>query len=130
MHDQAYLACHAHVLNGHMGLNATLTKMKQRFHWPGLRSFVMRKIASCLICLKKNKSLPSLDHQQHHEYSSFFNQRLCIDTVGPLNRSKYHGEMCLHILTMQDTFTRYLVAVPVPDLEAKTLLNMYWNFGF
>ena len=28
-----------------------------------------------------------------------------------------------HILTVQDGFTRYLVAVPIPDLETKTILN-------
>merc|ERR1711911_345346 len=116
-------------MSGHMGLNATMTKLKQRFFWPGLRMFIIRKIAAWLPCLKKSKSVPSLEHQQYHEYSSYFGQRLCIDTVGPLNKTKYMGKLVCHILTMQDSFTRYLVAVPVPDLETKTLakhLLDYW----
>ena len=31
--------------------------------------------------------------------------------------------MCKHILTIQDEFTRYLIAAPIPDLETKTILN-------
>ena len=34
----------------------------------------------------------------------------------------YKGIVCKHILTIQDEFTRYLVAIPVPDLESKTLV--------
>ena len=104
-----------------MGLNATLTKVKQRFYWPKLRSFVMQKLDTCLTCVKKNRRTPALDHQLYHEYSSYFNQRICIDTVGPLSPTKYHGQTVIHILTIQDTFTRFFAAVPVTDIEAKTL---------
>ncbi|MEL7522121.1 MAG: RNase H-like domain-containing protein, partial [Cyanobacteria bacterium J06553_1] len=119
--DRAYQACHNDDLNKHMGLNATLSKVKQRFYWPGQRTYVIQKVASCLTCLKKNKATPSIEHQMFHEYTSFINQRLCMDTVGPLNKTKYKGQMVCHILTMQDSFSRFLVAIPVPDLEAKTL---------
>ena len=119
--DSAFRACHAHATCGHIGTNATLTKFKSRFFFPGMRSYVIRKLQTCLPCLKKNKEIPSLAHAQHHEYSSYFGQRVCIDTVGPLNRTQYRKRSVNHILTMQDSFTRYLVAVPIEDLEAKTV---------
>ena len=117
----ALKACHSHVMCGHLGTNSTLTKFKERFFVPHLRSFVLQKLQSCLPCLKKNKAYPALVHQQHHEYTSYFGQKLCIDTVGPLNRTMYKKRSVCHILTMQDSFTRYLVTVPVEDLEAKTI---------
>ena len=131
--SHAFSACHTHVMCGHVGVNITLTKMKERFYFPGLRSYVIQKVQTCLPCLKKSKSVPSLQHQQHHEYSSYFGQRLCIDTVGPLNKTEYNHQTVVHILTMQDSFTRYLVAVPVPDLEAETLAQAvvdHWVMRF
>jgi transposase InsO family protein len=119
--NQAFQSCHAHEACGHLGLNATLSKVRDRFYFPGLRSFVMRKIASCLPCLKKGKRMPTIKHQQYHEYTSYLGQRVCIDTVGPMNRVMHIGKQVNHILTMQDSFTRYLIATPVTDLEAKTL---------
>ena len=44
-----------------------------------------------------------------------------IDTVGKLTPAKYRNEICAHVLTMLDGATRYLVAVPIPDLRALTI---------
>jgi hypothetical protein len=121
--DAAFQACHTHAMCGHIGTNATLTKFKERFYFPNMRSYVLQKLQTCLPCLKKNKAMPALVHTLHHEYSSYFGQRLCIDTVGPLNRTQYRKRTVAHILTMQDSFTRYLIAVPIEDLEAKTVAS-------
>ncbi len=43
-------------------------------------------------------------------------QRLNIDFVGPLHRSKYGS---LHILTVQDAFTKWLEAFPVRAATAQ-----------
>ena len=129
----AFEICHAHALCGHVGINTTLTKIKERFYFPGLRSYVIQKVQTCLMCLKKNKTVPKLLHQQHHEFSSYFGQRICIDTVGPLNKTEFNRRTVVHIFTMQDSFTRYLTAVPIPDLEAETLaqeLVENWIFKF
>ena len=121
MRDEDFMACHSHVMCGHIGTNATLTKFKDRFFVPYLRSFVLQKLKTCLPCLKKSKCPPNLTHQQHHEFTSYFGQRLCIDTVGPLNRTVYRKISVHHILTIQDSFTRYLVTVPIENLEAKCI---------
>ncbi len=53
-----------------------------------------------------------------HTYEYEYLYRIYI-TLTFLNSSSYFR----HILTVQDRFTRYLVAVPIPDLETKTILN-------
>ena len=43
----------------------------------------------------------------------------CNNTVGPLARTQYMDQAVQHISRIQDSFTRYGVAVPVLDLEAE-----------
>ena len=61
----------------------------------------------------------------HRELLSYPMQRVYIDTVGPLTPSRINGKTMKHIFTCLDGFTRYLVAIPIPDLEASTLLNAF-----
>ena len=74
----------------------------------------------------ENNSIPSAKNiTQHHELLGYPFQRVYLDTVGPLTPCWYKGIVCKHILNIQDDFTRYLVTIPVPDLESKTLvINM------
>src|SRR6201996_6108097 len=39
---------HDHLLSGHWGQNKTLAKVQQEYMWPGLRSFVVDYVASCV----------------------------------------------------------------------------------
>jgi len=41
--------------------------------------------------------------------------------VGPLTPATYQGKVCRHFVTIQDGFTRYLVAVPVENIETSTV---------
>ena len=50
-----------------------------------------------------------------------------LDTVGPLTPCKYQGLTCKHILPILDGFSSYFVAIPLPDLEAKTILEALVN---
>src|ERR1700761_4918414 len=43
-------AKHDHLLSGHWGQNKTLAKVRQEYMWPGLRSFVVDYVASCVTC--------------------------------------------------------------------------------
>ena len=61
----------------------------------------------------------------HRELLSYPMQRVYIDTVGPLTPSRINGKIMKHIFTILDGFTRFLVAIPIPDLEASTLLNAF-----
>ena len=48
----------------------TLSKIQDQFYFPGYRGYIYNKCITCLPCIKKNKSVPALQHQLHHEYSS------------------------------------------------------------
>ena len=113
---------HAHA--GHLRMTKTLDKLRARAFFPGMNNLVTLIVTNCMPCIQKNNSIPSAKNKiQHHEMLGYPFQLVYLDTVGPLTPCRYKGIVCRHILMVQDGFTRYIVAVPIPDLEAKTILN-------
>ena len=108
---------------GHRGMTETLDKLRARAFFPGMNNLVTLIVTNCVPCIQKTNVIPSAKNKvQHHELLGYPFQRVYLDTVGPLTPCRYKGVVCRHILTVQDGFTRYLVAIPIPDLEAKTIL--------
>ena len=108
---------------GHRGITETKEKLCQRAFFPNMIEQVKLLVNNCPSCLQKFNSTPNTQHDQtHKELLSYPMQRVYLDTVGPLTPSKFKGRVCKHILTVLDGFTRYLTGIPIPDLEASTIL--------
>ena len=133
LYNPAFDLCHSHPSSGHFGMTNTFSKMKDRFYFPNMYAFVSSKINNCVPCISKRKRHPVGQHAMHREELSYFGQRVYCDIVGPLTPSKHHGKMCSNLLTIQDGFTRYLVAIPIPDQQTKTLVEAiinHWIYVF
>ena len=108
----------------HPGITETLEKLQTRAYFPGMNDLTTLIVNNCVQCIQKSNMIPSAKKgPQHHELLGYPFQRVYLDTVGPLTPCRYKGNVCKHILTVQDGFSRYLVGVPVSDLESKTLLS-------
>ena len=134
MQECAFLMCHADLSVGHFGINKTFQRMRKKFYWPNLYHYVNASVNNCVECIQKRTNRDKSHAMQHREQLSYFGQRIYTDTVGPLTACLYQGRTVRHILTVQDGFTRYLVAVPIPDLEAKTVAkgiveHWIWRHG-
>jgi len=119
--DNAFKLCHDDPTAGHYGLNKTYFKLREKFYFPHLYSYVSGRIHNCVPCISKQSTMPKPTHNQHVEELSYPGQRLYVDTVGPLTPSHFQGKMCKHFITMQDGFTRYLVASPIESVDASTV---------
>lgn len=117
----AFKACHDDPTMGHYGINKTFDKMKQRFYWPHLYHDVNMYVSNCISCISKQVNPPKPTHNQHREILSYFGQRVYTDTVGPLTPKSYRGKLCRHFLTIQDGFTRFIQAIPIPSLETEVV---------
>ena len=103
-------------------------KIRLRAFFPNVNEMVSLIISNCVSYLQESNANPSTKESiQHHELLSHPMQCVYLDTVGPLTQCKYQGLTCKHILTMLDRFSRYFVAIPLPDLEAKTILETLVN---
>ena len=116
--------CHSHEISGHKGVTETLKKLRDRYWWPHMDTFVSIKVNNCVPCFQKeNKDDDTHSHVMYRERTSFFGQKVTTDLVGPLPSIVYQGKRVEYVLTIQDHFTRYLVGIPVSSTDAKSCVT-------
>ena len=122
LREQAFFYCHIHPASGHFGQIGTSQKAAQKFWWPGMGGDINRLVRNCQQCPAKLRKTDAKDcTHQPVQNSTRPGQKLNIDLVGPLpvtgaGRYKY-------IMTLQDSFTRYVAAVPIRNKEAITCVE-------
>jgi len=112
-----YQAIGAVHVKEHWGVQRTTEQVKLKFYWPGWRKDTAVYVTECPGCLHREQvDLKNVETFENRALN--VNDVLCMDLVGPLtissNKNKY-------ILTLLDMFSRYAVAVPIPDKSAKTV---------
>ncbi|BHF81017.1 hypothetical protein SprV_0702414600 [Sparganum proliferum] len=105
----------------HPGIRASQKLLAERFVWPGLNKAVKAWTRSCLCCQRNkvqrhNKSpsgtFPSPDARFNHVH---------LDVVGPLLPSNGYT----HLLTCVDRYTRWPDAIPLPNVQAETIVKAF-----
>ena len=122
LHKHIWLSIHT--AGGHLGISKTVEQISRRFYFPNIQAYVELQNLNCVTCIAKQKSPRSASHIPHRAQYGAFNECLYVDTVGPLAPAGfYQGKRVHHILTIQDGWTRFLVAVPIPDVSTKTIAS-------
>ena len=104
---------------GHFAAEKTLSRIKQRFWWPGLRSSVEKYIAKSTRCAARSTAGKSRKaHLQTIEAKAPF-RIIAADILGPVTLAK--KSQARYILVISDLYTKYAVAVPLKDMTAKTV---------
>jgi hypothetical protein len=128
-------------LLGHGGVDATLRKLNQLLEsqpnkrpkegWKNMREDVANFIRKCPCCQKMGQLKRAIITRPYNVYKSqgLWDQ-LALDTIGPLPKS---DDGYKYILTLIDSFSRFVHLIPLKDLEgitaAKALINHIGLFG-
>ena len=117
---------------GHQGIKKTYLKLLNDFYWPGMKKDVTKFVNSCVTCQlvgKPNQTIPHYPLQPIKVPSEPF-QRIIIDTVGPLPKTKKNNQ---YLLTILCPTTRYPEAYPMKNITARNvasnLTHMFTTFG-
>ena len=122
-YELAFQITHCNELSGHYGILQTYRRMRQFCYFPYQYQYCTARINTCPNCIKKIAHLPKAKHQRYSQALSFFGQVVFCDLVGPLTACMYEGKLMKYFMTAQCGFTRYLIAVPLPDARATTVVD-------
>ena len=116
---------------GHLGVKKTLAKLMKYFFWPRISNDVAKFIRECHACQLAGKGNVKRVPLIPIKVTSEPFEKIVIDCVGPLPRSKKGNE---YLLTIMDSVTRYPEAFPIRSIHSKVivskLVEFFTKFGF
>ncbi|KAK7879850.1 hypothetical protein WMY93_033485 [Mugilogobius chulae] len=107
---------------GHMGIDRTLDLVRTRFYWPKMALDVEQKIKTCGRCVRR-KALPERAAQLVSITTSRPLELLCMDFLS-LEPDTSNTQ---NILVLTDHFTKFAIAIPTPNQNAKTVAKTLWE---
>lgn len=123
---QAFAFKHMHETKtaGHWGITNTIKVGQQHWFFPGMASYVTRKVASCDKCMGKKKLARNSTHDCVHQpiQHQAPGETIYLDIVGPLPTTK---EGYKYILTCLDGWTKFVQAWPLKNNKAETVADLF-----
>jgi hypothetical protein len=110
---------------GHFGKTRTFARLVQNYYWPTMRKDVIKFCRTCLVCQHsratqpnkyKSELLPSLP--------TAVNSRIAIDLITDYAQTERNN---IHMLTIVDYFSKYAMAIALPNKECKTISDALWS---
>ncbi|KAL7291832.1 hypothetical protein TKK_0014612 [Trichogramma kaykai] len=112
---------HSSRIGGHKGMNQTYSKIRERYYWNGMRHDIHNFIRKCPDCQeKKLTQSKTRDPLIITDTPLEAFDKVSIDTVGKLRLTP---EGNCHLLTMQCNLTKFLIAIPIPNIKASTIAD-------
>ena len=110
-----------HNCRGHQGCARMLNFLKRKFWWKGMRRDIKYHINNCITC-SKNLPYTSYHPQLHLEIPKVPFTCIAIDKIGKLPTSSSGNK---YVPTCIDLLASYVIAVPVPDKTAESIVEAY-----
>ena len=111
---------HDGILAGHLGARKTLSKISSNLWWVKMREDVFKYVQQCELCQRAKPAQNTRVGFHSAKPSSYPMERLFIDFVGPLVRSK-RGNIA--ILVVVDAFSKFANFYPVRNITSRVVLE-------
>ena len=128
---KAMESCHDARTAGHFYFWKTLNRVKRRFCWPGMRRDIQIYCRACSVCATKKTAGRRPKAEMRRYDVGLPMEEVAIDLMGPFTESSSGNK---HVLVVVDSFSKWMEAYPVPNIEAKTVaeklvLEFFSRFG-
>ena len=111
-------------LCGHLGTDKTLWKLKERFYWPCHYKDVQKWCSSCAQCTMRKSPAPKPKAKLCNVQIGSPMELIAIDILGPLPETTAGNS---YVLVVDDYFTKWMEAYPIPNQDAITVANKLVN---
>ena len=116
---------HADVNFHHQGINRMEQIIRPRYYWKGLREDIKFTVQQCPHC---REARDKLDEKQTGKFipieAAYTFEMVCMDIVGPLPVTSSENR---YLLTIIDRFTRFTMAIPLPEISATAVARAFVN---
>ncbi|CAI4220500.1 unnamed protein product, partial [Auanema sp. JU1783] len=111
-------------VGAHLGIFKTVAALKRRFYWTNMNKEVETILKSCALCASR-KIMPKDKYVQPlgmylTPVKPF--DRVHADILGPLPLTKNDNR---YVLTIQDSFTKWATAIPLPNITTVTTVKAF-----
>ena len=113
---------HMNPMSGHFGVYRTINAAVRRFYWPRMRADIRRYVQCCMRCEMSKPGPGKGKMPLLQEISGTRNERVAMDLVVHYPVSKTGNTI---ILTIGDYFSKYFVAVALPNRRAETVARAF-----
>ena len=110
-----------HDNRGHQGISRTINMVKRHFWFRKMREQVNAYVNNCLLCCQHVTHRIKYESKHLPIPNRPFNG-ICLDCIGPLERSKRGFKW---ILTCIDLHSSFLIAVPIKSKSADDVIHAY-----
>jgi hypothetical protein len=119
-------AAHDSITSGHLGSDRTITRIAERFYWPGWENQVNQYVISCTICQQAKASHQNNRAPLQPILPSKPMELIASDLMGPFTpKSKAGNE---YILIITDHFSKYVELFALRNNQAKTVAKHLVDF--
>ncbi len=124
--------CHDIPTSGHQGIARTKERIQRNYFWFRINKDVVDHIARCMECALSKTGNRKLKHPMVVNQAGIPMEKVHIDFLGPLPKSKKGNE---HILVMVDSFTKWIECIPLQsqtaEVTARAAVNGFFSrFGY
>ena len=109
---------HEGTMGGHLGIEKTLARLRERFYWPGYHSDTQEWCRNCAHCASRKSPAPKARAPLTSIKTGYPLQLVAMDILGPFPESPAGNS---YILVVTDYFTRWAEAYAIPNQEAITV---------
>jgi hypothetical protein len=111
---------HSSTLSAHLGMTKTLHRVAKVFYWPDIRREVCAFVRRCQECQRAKPGPNSKVGLHSSEVVTRLLERIFIDFVGPIVRSRKGN---ITVLVVLDGFSKFVCMYPVRRISSEVVKN-------